>query len=276
MNLWKFINLKENTCGFSRRMNPTTQNQSTFNGQSKISIHTIRWQAILVEYRNQARTERFCLVLRWRPARPKQSNNNRNQSMTGEPSEGSIGVDCWKQTRVYQYNELSPVAKEVFDKTRSAVGDSFTIVLCHEWTLTCDKYYESEIPDEFQYGIVGHNVDKSELYTVVEDEGEAYVLQTGALGPIAGWDLSGLPLVISSSLMVLLVSGVLVHNAIKPPEQIGNGFAVWDIGAALLVGTFALAVPYLHMWDILSIHWSGRLITGAVALGVPAYYFRLR
>ena len=180
------------------------------------------------------------------------------------------------ETSVYQYNELSPVAKDVFDKTRSAVGDSFTIVLCHEWTLTCDKYYESEIPDEFQYGIVGHNVDENELYTVVEYEGEAYVLQTGALGPVAGWDLSGLPLVVSSSLMVLLVSGVLVHNAIKPPEQTGNGFAAWDIGAALLVGTFALAVPYLHMWEILSVHWSRRLITGAVALGVPAYYFRLR
>ena len=180
------------------------------------------------------------------------------------------------ETTVYQYDKLSPVAKEVFDKTRSAADDSFTIVLCHEWTLTCDKYYESEIPDEFQYGIVGNNVDKNELYTVVEDEGEAYVLQTGALAPVTGWDLSGLPLVISSSLMVLLVSGVLVHNAIKPPEQIGNGFAAWDIGAALLVGTFALAVPYLHMWDILSVHWSRRLITGAVALGVPAYYFRLR
>jgi len=180
------------------------------------------------------------------------------------------------ETSVYQYNELPPVAKEVFDKTRSATDDSFTIVLCHEWTLTCDEYYESDVPDEFQYGIMGDNVDKNKLYTVVEDEGEAYELQTGALRPIAGWDLSGLPLVISSSLMVLLVSGVLVHNAIKPPEQIGNGFAAWDIGAALLVGTFALAVPYLHMWDIHSVHWSRRLITGAVALGVPAYYFRLR
>ena len=177
------------------------------------------------------------------------------------------------ETSVYQYNELSPAAKEVFDRTRSAADDSFTIVLCHEWTLTCDKYYESEIPGEFQYGAVGHNVDENELYTVVEDAGDAYVLQTGALGHADGWDLSGVPLVISSSLMLLLLSGVLVHNTIKPPEQSGNGFAAWDVGAALLVGIFALAVPYLHMWDILSVHWSRRLITGAVALGVPAYYF---
>ncbi|MFD1571834.1 hypothetical protein [Halorubrum laminariae] len=180
------------------------------------------------------------------------------------------------ETTVYQYDKLSPVAKEVFDKTRSAADDSFTIVLCHEWTLTCDEYYESDVPDEFQYGAVGHNVDEHELYTVVEDEGEAYVLQTGALGHADGWDLSDLPLVISSSLMVLLVSGVLVHNTIKPPEQSGNGFAAWDIGAAFLIGTFALAVPYLHMWDILSVSWSRRLITGAVALGVPAYYLGLR
>jgi len=38
-------------------MNPTTRNQSTFNGHFEISNHTIKWQAILVEYRNQARTE---------------------------------------------------------------------------------------------------------------------------------------------------------------------------------------------------------------------------
>ena len=180
------------------------------------------------------------------------------------------------KTSVYQYNELSPAAKEVFDKTRSAADDSFTIVLCHEWTLTCDEYYESDVPDEFQYGAVGHNVDESELYTVVEDEGEAYVLQTGALGHGDGWDLSDLPLVFSSSLMVLLVSGVLIHNTIRPPEQSGNDFAAWDIGAAFLIGAFALAVPYLHMWEILSVSWSRQLITGAVALGVPAYYLRLR
>jgi hypothetical protein len=123
---------------------------------------------------------------------------------------------------------------------------------------------------------VGHNVDESELYTVVEDEGEAYVLQTGALGHADGWNLAGLPLVISSSLLVLLVSGVLIHNTIRPPEQSGKGFAAWDIGAAFLIGIFALAVPYLHMWDILSVYWSRRLITGVVALGVLAYYLRLR
>ena len=180
------------------------------------------------------------------------------------------------ETSVYEYTELSPVAKDMFDKTRSAADDSFTIVICHEWTLTCDEYYESDVPDEFQYGAVGHNVDESELYTVVEDDGEAYVLQTGALGHADGWDLSGLPLVISSSLMILLVSGVLIHNTIRPPNQSGNGFAAWDIGAAFLIGIFALAVPYLHMWDILSVHWSRRLITGAVALGVPAYYLGVR
>ncbi|MDB2269368.1 hypothetical protein PM035_17145, partial [Halorubrum ezzemoulense] len=113
-------------------------------------------------------------------------------------------------------------------------------------------------------------------YTVIEDEGEAYVFQTGALGHGDGWDLSDLPLVISSSLMVLLVSGVLVHNTIRPPEQSGNGLAAWDIGAAFLIGTFALAVPYLHMWDIFSVHWSRQLITGTVALGVPVYYLQLR
>lgn len=180
------------------------------------------------------------------------------------------------ETSVYQYNELSPVAKDVFDKTRSAADDSFTIVLCHRWTLTCDEYYESDVPDEFQYGAVGHDADESELYTLVEDDGEAYVLQTGALGHADGWDLSGLPLVISSSLMILSISGVLIHNTIRPPEQSGKCFAAWDIGAAFLMGVFALAVPYFHMWDILSVHWSRRLITGAVALGVPAYYRGLR
>lgn len=180
------------------------------------------------------------------------------------------------ETSVYQYSELSPVAKEVFDKTRSDADNAFTIVICHEWTLSCDEYYESEIPDEFQYGAVGHNVDESELYTVIEYEREAYVLQTGALGHGDGWDLSGLPLVLSSSLMVLLVSGVLVHNAIRPPKHSSTGFSSWDVVVASLIGSFALAVPYLHMWDILTVSWSRVLITGVVALGIPVYYLRLR
>lgn len=180
------------------------------------------------------------------------------------------------ETSVYQYSELSPVAKEVFDRTLSDDDNSFTIVICHDWTLTCDEYYESEVPDEFQYGAVGHNVDESELYTVIENEEGAYVLQTGALGHEDGWDLSGLPLVLSSSLMMLLVSGVLIHNVITPPKHNGNRFASWDVVVASLIGVFALAVPYLHMWDVLTVNRSRMLITGVVALGVPAYYFRLR
>lgn len=180
------------------------------------------------------------------------------------------------ETSVYQYRELSPVAKEVFDKTRSDEDNIFTIVICHDWVLVCDEYYESEVPDEFQYGAVGHNVDESELYTVIEDEGEAYVVQTGALGHGDGWDLSGLPLVLSSSLMVLLVSGVLIHNVIRPPEHSGNRFDSWDVVVASLIGIFALSVPYLHMWDVLTVNQSRVLITGVVALGVLAYYFGLR
>jgi len=180
------------------------------------------------------------------------------------------------ETSVYQYRELSPVAKDVFDKTRSDEDNIFTIVICHDWAVVCDEYYESEVPDEFQYGAVGHNVDESELYTVIEDEGEAYVLQTGALGHGDGWDLSDLPLVLSSSLMVLLVSGVLIHNAIRPPEYGGTRFASLDVVVAFLIGIFALSVPYLHMWDVLTVNRSRVLITGVVALGVPVYYFELR
>ena len=180
------------------------------------------------------------------------------------------------ETSVYQYNELSPVAKEVFDNTRSDEDKLFTIVICHDWALTCDEYYESEVPGEFQYGAVGHNVDESELYTVIENEGEVYVLQTGALGHGDGWDLSGLPLVLSSSLMVLLVSGVLIHNVIRPPEHSSNRFTPWDVVVASLIGIFALAVPYLHMWDVVTVNESRMLITGVVALGIPVYYFEFR
>lgn len=179
------------------------------------------------------------------------------------------------ETIVYQYSELSPVAKEVFDKTRSTEDNAYTIILCHDWTLTCDEYYESEVPYEFQYGAVGDGVEESELYTVIETEGEAYVLQTGALGHGDGWDLSGVPLMLSSSLMVLLVSGALVYTAIRPPKYSGDGFPSWDVVFASLIGVFALAVPYLHMWDILSVTWSRALITAIVPLGISAYYFGL-
>lgn len=184
------------------------------------------------------------------------------------------------ETAVYQYSELSPVAKEIFDKTRSDESNSYTILICHDWTLTCDEYYASELPAEFQYGAVGNNVDESELYTVIEDEGEAYVLQTGALWHAdPGWIMLSDQdhLILLSSLMVLLVSGVLLYKTIRPPKPDGNGFASWDIALACFIGIFALAVPYLHMRDIISVYWSYILILGFVAQGfVGAGYARAR
>ena len=176
------------------------------------------------------------------------------------------------ETSVYQYGELSPVAKEVFDETRSAEDDSFTIRICHDWTLVCDEYYESEVPEEFRYGAVGHNVDEDELYAVIVDDGQAYVLQTGALGHGDGWDLGGLPLVVISSLMMLSVSGVLLHNTISPPKPDGNGVASSDVAFGFLIGVFALAVPYLHMGGILTASQSRMSIVGIVAVGLPVYY----
>ena len=38
-------------------------------------------------------------VRRWRPARPKQPSNNRNQSMTSVFSQNTTGVNCCKQTQ---------------------------------------------------------------------------------------------------------------------------------------------------------------------------------
>ena len=80
-------------------MNPTKRNQSTLDDYPEITNTHFEWQSIVLKSRNQAGTERFHLVLRWRPARPKQSNSNRNQSMTGESSQDSTGVDCCKQKK---------------------------------------------------------------------------------------------------------------------------------------------------------------------------------
>ncbi len=180
------------------------------------------------------------------------------------------------QTPVYRYSELSPVARDVFDETRSDADNAFTIPICNEWMRTCDAYYESDVPDEFQYGAVGHNVGEAELYSVIEHDGEAYVLQTGALGHGDGWDLSGVPLFLSSSLMLLVVSGTLVHNAISPPDRSGTGFRSWDVVIGCSVGVFALAVPYLHMWDVFPVRFSRLLITVAVGFGTLVYYLGIR
>ncbi|OYR53429.1 hypothetical protein [Halorubrum halodurans] len=194
----------------------------------------------------------------------------------GESVESIDHAEVTDETNVYRYDELSPVAREVFDETRSAEDDSFTITICHDWTVVCDEYYASEVPEAFEYGAVGHNVDENELYTIIEDDGEAYLLQTGALGHGDGWDLSGLPLMVLSSLMVLLVSGALLHNTIRPPNSDGDGFVSHDTIFGSLIGLFALAVPYLHMGDVLTVQQSRVLIVGVVAVGLPVYYLRSR
>ena len=53
----RLYRFEENTCGFSRRMNPTNPNPSMFDSRLEISIRIFKWRATLPKSRNQERTE---------------------------------------------------------------------------------------------------------------------------------------------------------------------------------------------------------------------------
>jgi len=172
---------------------------------------------------------------------------------------------------VYEYDELSPVAQEMFDRTRNAEG-SYTPNVCQEFMLVCDEYREDELPDEFTYGSY---LSPSEAHVIVEDGNESYVLKTGGnnqadwfLSP--GGLLSFVTLIPSAIFIVFVVGAARIHGTATADRVLGATTA----GGAT-VGVLAVLAPYLEMFGLITAETLGQLLVYALFAGfVEIRYLR--
>ena len=176
---------------------------------------------------------------------------------------------------VYRYDELSPVAQELFDRTRAAEprpqyngNRRYVPDVCGEFMLVCDGYAQDELPEEFTYGT---ELPPEETLAFVEDGDDRYLLQTGYTDHVT---LFAIPfrLFIAWLTMFPLAAFVIVVAFTAESDRVLAG----TIGAGALVAILSFLTPYLQMnglgsaWTIryllLGSVWSTLLVAGGYKL----------
>lgn len=173
-------------------------------------------------------------------------------------------------TPEYQYEELSPTARELFDTVQGTADKRVTLTVCQEWTLVCDEYTKSELPEEFAYGGLSHTWRDAAV--IVTDDDGASVFVTGDPGHADGWNLPPLPeLLVAqlSSLAVLFHAGVLAYTGWR---SAGEQFTVPPVVIGGAIGGYALLAPYLHMADLVTVVQSQTLVVGSVLVWAGLVY----
>lgn len=162
----------------------------------------------------------------------------------------------------YRYEELSPEARELFDRTRTAEPSehgwerTFTPRICRDVVLVCDGYVRGELPEEFTYG---EELTPDEALVIVQHGEDRYLLKTGEFGhgdrfalpirPVGVW-LTLLPL-------ALFVGGVAV-SATTDRALAGT------VGGGALVGVLGFLAPYLEMIGVVPVPVLGGLLLVSV------------
>lgn len=174
---------------------------------------------------------------------------------------------------VYQYDELSPVAQELFDRARNTepLGQpgtrSYQLDVCQDFMLICDTYYQEELPDEFTYGL---NLPPSEAHVIVEDGNERYILKTGGNDP-GTWLFAPGAL---SSLFTLISSAMLIIFAVGVNHKLGTTAGDRMLGiitaGGMMVGTLALLAPYLELSGLITAQGVRSLLYYKIFFGITA------
>lgn len=170
---------------------------------------------------------------------------------------------------VYQYAELSPVAQELFDRTRAAeprpqYGDQRRFVphVCPEFMLVCDTYAAEELPEEFTYG---EELSRSEALQFVVADGERYLLRTGTTSHGAFFPYPDRLVV--AWLTMLPLSVLIGYLAVT-----GGNRRV--LGASLAIGggvaSLGVLAPYLELYGLLAVRPVSFLLVGTVGLTLLA------
>lgn len=168
---------------------------------------------------------------------------------------------------VYQYDELSPTGRELFDRTRAAeprlYGERRYIpVVCRDFVLVCDAYARDQLPEEFTYGT---ELTYEEAFVFVEDGDDRYLLQTGITGHLlfapfpVGFALAWLT-------MLPLAGFVAVVTGRSESDRVLGGV----VGGGAVVATLGVLAPYVEMAGLVSTWVIGVVLLGGVWTSILA------
>lgn len=172
----------------------------------------------------------------------------------------------------YRYEELSPTAQELFDRTRTTDSSTYTPDVCRDYVLICNGYYDEELPSEFTYG---QSLDNASLYTAIEYEGANYLLRTGtAAEPNAPNFLYGFNLFLFRGLLLLhagaLATATVVQLSDRGLSANGKAYTLL-VGGGVVAATVGFLLPYIQLSGLVSGEANMTLLGTAVALGYAVF-----
>jgi len=152
---------------------------------------------------------------------------------------------------VYQYAELSPVARELFDRTRAAEpreqyngNRRYIPAVCRGFMLVCDTYHEDDLPEEFTYGT---ELDYDEAFVFIDDGSDRYLLRTGWTGH---GGLFAFPIrSVLSWLTLLPLAGFIGLLAARAAD---TSLLTGAVGGGAVVAVASLLSPYVEMTGAVS------------------------
>lgn len=161
-----------------------------------------------------------------------------------------------------RYDELSPVARELFDRTKAAEPRSYdgerryVPDVCRDFVLVCDTYSQDELPDEFTYGT---ELTYEEAFVFIEDGDDRYLLRTGITGHLF---FGSLPVgfVTRWLTMLPLAAFVAVVTLRSESDRVLGG----AVGGSAAVAALGFLAPYAEMAGLVSTWIIGVLLLGGV------------
>ncbi|WP_281193346.1 hypothetical protein [Halorubrum sp. F4] len=159
-----------------------------------------------------------------------------------------LGDDTDLEDITYEYEEMSPTARELFDRTLRADSSEYVPDVCENYVLVCDGYYKQDLPSEFIYG---PGMSDEFRYSVVEYDGNGYLLRTGVEEGSGPNFLLGFVVFFVRGLMLLHGGAIAAATAVRLSDRwtgLGSrGYTALVGGGALLVALGVLT-PYLEMY----------------------------
>lgn len=172
----------------------------------------------------------------------------------------------------YRYEELSPTAQEFFDRTRTADSATYTPNICTDYMLVCSGYYEEELPTEFTYG---QSLDNASLYTIIEYNGDSYLLQTGTSSEPNNPNFQyGFNFLLFRGLLLLHAGTIAAITLVRLSGRwSGADDDVYTIliGGGVVSATAGFLLPYVQLSGLVSGEANMTLLGTAVALGYAVF-----
>lgn len=162
---------------------------------------------------------------------------------------------------VYQYDELSPVARTFVDRTRASPHGEYIPIVCGDFMLVCDEYTRDELPEEFTYG---EQLHYGEGLVFIEDGNDRFLFETGT----TFHGLPALPVRLLSAWGTVLPLAAIVAGITLRSRK--DRVLAGTVSIGVLVAALCLLAPYTEMVGLISARAIGLLLVSAVWIGILA------